>query len=55
MNSLLQWLAKFFGHIPVDGTEALMIKGLEAALVLLVVHVVDMKRTPTNADDCGFI
>jgi small-conductance mechanosensitive channel len=39
MNNLLEWLAKFFGHIPVAGIEALLIKGLQAALVLLVVYV----------------
>ena len=39
MNNLLEWLAKFFGHIPVAGIEALLFKGLQAALVLLVVFV----------------
>jgi potassium efflux system protein len=39
MNSLLDWLAKFFGHISVTGTEALLIKGFQAALVLLAVYV----------------
>ena len=39
MNNLLEWLAKFFGHIPVHGIEALLIKGFKAALVLLVVYV----------------
>ena len=40
MNNLLEWLAKFFGHIPVAGVEALLIKGFQALLVLLVVFVV---------------
>ena len=40
MDNLLEWLAKFFGHIPVAGIEALLFKGLQAALVLLVVFVV---------------
>jgi small-conductance mechanosensitive channel len=40
MNNLLEWLAKFFGHIPVAGIEALLIKGFQATLVLLVVFVV---------------
>ena len=39
MDNLLDWLAKFFGHIPVAGVEALLFKGLQAALVLLVVFV----------------
>jgi potassium efflux system protein len=39
MNDLLDWLAKFFGHIPVAGVEALLINGLKAALVLLAVYV----------------
>ena len=34
MNDLIEWLAKFFGHIPVLGIEALAIKGLQATLVL---------------------
>ena len=40
IDNLLEWLAKFFGHIPVAGIEALLFKGLQAALVLLVVFVV---------------
>ena len=39
MDNLLEWLAKFFGHIPVAGIEALLFKGFQAALVLLVVFV----------------
>jgi potassium efflux system protein len=39
MNTLLEWLAKFFGHLPVAGIEALLIHGLKAALVLLAVYV----------------
>ena len=39
MNNLLEWLAKFFGHIPVAGIDALLFKGLKAALVLLVIFV----------------
>jgi small-conductance mechanosensitive channel len=39
MNNLLEWLAKFFGHIPVNGVEALAIRGLQATLVLLGVYV----------------
>ena len=39
MDNLLEWLAKFFGHIPVAGIEALLFKGLQAALVLLVFFV----------------
>jgi small-conductance mechanosensitive channel len=39
IDNLLDWLAKFFGHIPVAGVEALLFKGLQAALVLLVVFV----------------
>ena len=39
MSTLLEWLAKFFGHIPVVGVEALLIKGLQAAFVLLAVYV----------------
>ena len=38
-NDLLEWVAKFFGHIPVAGIEALAIKGLQAALVLLGTYV----------------
>jgi potassium efflux system protein len=40
IDNLLEWLAKFFGHLPVAGIEALLFKGLQAALVLLVVFVV---------------
>jgi potassium efflux system protein len=39
MNNLLDWLAKFFGHLPVDGSEALAIQGLKAALVILATYV----------------
>ena len=39
MNNLLEWLAKFFGHIPVIGIEALSIKSLQATLALLVVYL----------------
>jgi potassium efflux system protein len=39
MNKLLNWLAKFFGHLPVDGIEALAIQGLKAALVILASYV----------------
>ena len=39
MNNLLEWLAKFFGHIPVAGIEALLFKGLQAVLVLLLVYL----------------
>ena len=35
MNKLLEWLAKFLGHIDVSGLEAMAIKGLQALLVLL--------------------
>jgi potassium efflux system protein len=39
IDNLLEWLAKFFGHIPVAGVEALLLKGFQAALILLVVFV----------------
>jgi potassium efflux system protein len=39
IDNLLDWLAKFFGHIPVAGIDALFFKGLQAVLVLLVVFV----------------
>jgi small-conductance mechanosensitive channel len=39
VNDLLEWMAKFFGHIPVAGIEALMFRSLQAALVLLAVFV----------------
>jgi small-conductance mechanosensitive channel len=39
MDNLLEWLAKFFGYIPVAGVEALLLKGFQAALILLVVFV----------------
>ena len=39
MSNLLEWLAKFFGHIPVEGVEAFLMKGLKAALALLLVYV----------------
>jgi len=39
MNKLLDWLAKFFGHVPMHGVEALAIQGLKAALVLLAAYV----------------
>jgi small-conductance mechanosensitive channel len=39
MNNLLEWLAKFFGHIRVSGIEALLIHALQAALVLLAAYV----------------
>lgn len=39
MNDLLEWLAKFFGHVPVAGIEAFLLNSLKAALVLLAVFV----------------
>ena len=39
MNNLLDWLAKFFGYLPVDGIEALAIQGFKAALVILAAYV----------------
>ena len=39
MDKLLDWLAKFFGHVPMHGVEALAIQGLKAALVLLAAYV----------------
>jgi potassium efflux system protein len=36
MNELFEWLAKFFGHTPVEGVEALMFKSIHAAIVFLV-------------------
>ena len=38
MNSLLDALAKFFGHLPVSGMEAFLIQALKAILVLLVAY-----------------
>ena len=38
MNKLLEWLAKFFGHIVVSGLEAMAIKGIQAMLVLLAAY-----------------
>jgi potassium efflux system protein len=40
MNELFEWLAKFFGHIPVEGVEALSIRALQAGLVLLAAYFV---------------
>jgi small-conductance mechanosensitive channel len=39
MKEILDALAKFFGHIPVSGVEALLIHGVKAALVLFVAFV----------------
>jgi potassium efflux system protein len=39
MNKYLDWVAKFFGHLPVDGIEALAIQGLKAAIVILATYV----------------
>ena len=39
LDKLLEWLAKFFGHIPVEGVEALLFNGLQALLVLLLVYL----------------
>jgi small-conductance mechanosensitive channel len=39
MNNLLEWLARFFGHLPVEGIEAILIHGFKAALVLLMTYV----------------
>jgi small-conductance mechanosensitive channel len=39
IDKLLEWLAKFFGHIPTHGVEALLFKGIQALLVLFVVYL----------------
>ena len=59
MNNLLEWLAKFFDHIPVQGIEALLIQGIKAAIVLLTASVtlrillkgIDCHFTPVNKSD----
>lgn len=39
IDKLLEWLAKFFGHIPTHGVEALLFNGIQALLVLFVVYL----------------
>lgn len=39
MNQLIEWIAKFFGHIDVTGTEAMAAKGLRALIVFLAAYV----------------
>jgi potassium efflux system protein len=39
MNNLIDWLTKFFGHLPVEGNEALAIQGFKAALVMLATYI----------------
>jgi hypothetical protein len=29
MNKLFEWLTKFFGHIPVEGLDALLFKNIQ--------------------------
>lgn len=36
MNTMVEWIGKFFGHIDVSGVEALGIKGLHALIVLFL-------------------
>jgi small-conductance mechanosensitive channel len=52
MNNLLEWLARFFGHLPVEGIEAILIHGFKAALVLLMTYV--GLRTLSRAIDRRF-
>jgi small-conductance mechanosensitive channel len=40
MNKLLEWIAKFFGHIDVTGLESLGIKTIQSVLVLFAVYVI---------------
>jgi potassium efflux system protein len=40
MHDVIEWLAKFFGHITVDGVEAMLIHGVRAVLVLLAFYLV---------------
>jgi potassium efflux system protein len=62
MNNLLDWLAKFFGHLPVEGIEALAFQGLKAALVMLATYItkrivekgIDRHfKTSGNSDDAS--
>lgn len=39
MNSILDFLAKFFGHTPMEGVEALLFRIFQTVLVLLVTFV----------------
>ena len=39
MEQFLEYLAKFFGHLPVSGIEAFLFQALKAVLVLLVTYV----------------
>jgi small-conductance mechanosensitive channel len=40
MSNWLEWLARFFGHIPVEGVEALLIRALQAGLVLITAYLI---------------
>ncbi len=39
MNKLLNWLAKFFGHIPVEDLEKFLFQGIKAVLVLILSYL----------------
>ena len=39
MNKLLNWLAKFFGHIPVEELEKFLFQGIKAVLVLILSYL----------------
>jgi small-conductance mechanosensitive channel len=40
MNTLLEWIAKFFGHVDVSGLEAMAIKGIKALIVIFAAYAV---------------
>jgi potassium efflux system protein len=40
MNELFEWLAKLFGHIPVEGVEALLFKSIKAGIIFLGLYVI---------------
>jgi small-conductance mechanosensitive channel len=40
MDELFVWLAKLFGHIPLEGVEALLFKSIKAGIVFLGLYVI---------------
>jgi potassium efflux system protein len=39
MDNLLEWLAKFFGHLPLEGVEAFLVESFKAAFLLAFIYV----------------
>jgi small-conductance mechanosensitive channel len=40
MDNLLEWLAKFFGHLPLEGVESFLVESSKAVFFLAFIYVV---------------